>query len=80
MSEGEGHAPRRTNGIIGNNQAGGSPRQEPWRDYAGWKCTHCGSGNTIIETYPTGPEGYCLSCTREQKIPKDKLDAYYEAR
>ena len=76
----EGRAPRRTSGILGGNSSGGLPRQEPWRNYAGWKCSHCGSGNTIIETYDTGPEGFCMSCTRELPIPQEHLDAYYEAR
>ena len=78
--QGEQSVNRRVSGIKGNNDNGGAPREEPWRNYGGWTCNHCGSGNTIIEGYPTGPEGYCMSCTREQPIPKEHLDAYNALR
>lgn len=77
MKNGEGQFTRRTSGILNANQPGGPHKEEPFRNYAGWTCSHCGSGNTIIEGYPTGPEGYCMSCTREQPIPQEHLDAYY---
>ncbi len=76
----DAHVPRRSNGIIGGNESVGQPKEEPWRNYAGWECSHCDSTNTIIESYNSGPEGYCMSCTREQPIPKEHLDAYNVSR
>lgn len=56
------------------------PREEPFRNFGGWKCPHCGSGNTIIEGYNSGPEGYCMTCTRYIEIPKENLNAYRNSR
>ena len=51
--------------------------QEPFRNYGGWQCPLCRSTNTIIEGYPSGPEGYCMSCTRNIDIPQEHLNAYH---
>ena len=71
-----GSVSRRSTGIRGNSQSGSGPREEPFRNYAGWPCPRCQSSNTIIEGYHSGPEGYCMSCTRTIEIPKEHLDAY----
>lgn len=76
----DGVSPRKSSSLRGLTSSGGRPREEPFRNYAGWKCSHCGSGNTIIEGYPTGPEGYCMTCTREIPIPKEHLNAYNQSR
>ena len=78
MSEGDGGGISRRNGPShGNSQGGGRVREEAIRNYAGWKCSHCGSGNTIIEEYSrTQVEGYCMSCARTIPIPEEKLHAF----
>ncbi len=73
-----GRVGRRIDGILGVAQTGGSPREEPFRNWSGWNCLRCNSTNTIIESYDRSLEGYCMSCTRYQDIPEDKLNDYYE--
>jgi len=65
---------RRTRVTLGSTF--GTPREEPIRNYSGWTCPRCSSVNTIIEDYSTGPEGYCMTCTREIPIPEEYLSAY----
>ena len=76
MSNPEENVSRRVYSVRGDNWAGGSPREEPFRNYGGWHCPRCRSTNTIIEGYDSGPEGYCLSCARTIEIPKEYMDAY----
>ena len=74
--QGEQSIGRRVSGIKGGSGGGGPPREEPFRNYGGWNCPRCDSTNTIIEVYDSGPEGYCMSCTRYIKIPKEHMRAY----
>lgn len=46
-------------------------KEEPFRNYGGWPCPRCNSTNTVIEGYNSGPEGYCMSCTRNIPIPQE---------
>ncbi|KKN77097.1 hypothetical protein LCGC14_0364380 [marine sediment metagenome] len=64
------------NSLRGITPDGGRPREEPFRNFGGWKCQNCGSGNTVIEGYDSGPEGYCMTCTRYIPIPKENRLAY----
>ena len=76
MSNREDIIPRRSWTPLSDNSLGGSPREEPLRDYGGWPCPRCKSTNTIIEGYSSGPEGYCMTCTRTIDIPKEHMDVY----
>ena len=74
-----GQVGRRKDGILGSAQMGGTPREEPFRTWAGWNCPRCDSTNTIIEGYDRTLEGYCMSCARYLNIPEENLNVYYEA-
>ena len=61
--------------LNGTTPDGGRPRDEPFRNFGGWKCPCCRSTNTLIEVYTSGIEGHCMTCARTIPIPQE-LDAY----